>query len=197
LVIALAEANSDVGALPQDQIGLYHAVVEAAWPEGDQRIDQLQAAAWKLISERGPNEDKRRLMPGTDLSKDLLEVLAAARERSGRAIRLIRSAPPGYEFVHDQINAYLAAWWITERPTLSIMRDELAKSKAWLDGLESQRTLWRFVAALLDRQRLEALWNFAGDDERRAVLGRALAERAEREAWTLTRNPVIPQPVQV
>jgi hypothetical protein len=47
--------------------------------------------------------------------------------------------------------------------------------------------LWGFVGAMLDRPRLEALWNFAGDDDRRAVLGRALAERAEREGWPPTR----------
>jgi hypothetical protein len=198
LVIQLCEADRDGDTLPHDQIGLYRAVVEAAWPKGDQRIGQLQAAAWKLISERGPNEDKRRLVPDDDLSKDLLEALASARERSGRGIRLVRSAPPAYEFVHDQINAYLAACWFADLPTLGVMRDELAGTKAWQDGLESQRTLWRFVAALLDRQRLEALWIFAGDDDRRAVLGRALAERAEREGWPLTRAaPATPQLTQV
>jgi hypothetical protein len=70
------------------------------------------------------------------------------------------------------------------------MRDSLSTTKAWQDGLEAQRTLWDFVAAMLDQSRLEALWIFAGDDERRAVLGRALAERAEREGWPLTRPPL-------
>jgi hypothetical protein len=70
------------------------------------------------------------------------------------------------------------------------MKEKLEATKIWQDGLEAQRTLWGFVAAMLDRSRLEALWIFAGDDDRRTVLGRALAERAEREGWTLTRPAV-------
>jgi hypothetical protein len=125
-----------------------------------------------------------------DAPKDLLEALEAARERSGRSIRLIRAVLPAYEFVHDQMNAYLAACWFAHRPTIAVMRGLLSASKAWLEGLEAQRTLWGFVAAMLNRPQLEALWVFAGDDDRRAVLGRALAERAEREGWPLTRPPV-------
>jgi hypothetical protein len=187
LVIQLAEADAEGTSLPRDRIGLYRAVVAEAWPTGDERLDLLEGAAWMLISDRGPNEDKRRLKPDVDAPKDLLE---AVRERSGRSIRLIRAALPAYEFVHDQMNAYLAACWFAGRPTIPVMCELLSGSKAWLEGLEAQRTLWGFVAALLDRPQLEALWVFAGDDDRRAVLGRALAERAEREGWPLTRPPV-------
>jgi hypothetical protein len=112
------------------------------------------------------------------------------RERSGRSIRLIRAAPPHYEFVHDQMNAYLAACWFTGRATIAAMKVELDATEIWQDGYEAQRTLWGFVAAMLDSASLEALWIFAGDDDRRAVLGRALAERAEREGWTLIRPAV-------
>ncbi len=189
LVIDIAEADPGGTSLPHDRIGLYSAAVTEAWPEGDLRLELLQAAAWKLISERGPNEDKRRLMPDVDAPKDLLERLEAVRERSGRSIRLIRRAPPGYEFVHDQMNAYLAARWFADRATVATMKDLLQLTKVWQDGLEAQRTLWGFIAAMLDRAQLEALWIFAGDDDRRGVLGRALAERAEREGWPLTRPP--------
>jgi hypothetical protein len=190
LVIDLAKANPESANLPRDRMGLYRAAVVAAWPEGDQRLELLQAAAWKLLSERGPNEDKRRLIPEQDAPKDLLEQLEAVRERSGRSIRLIRGAPPGYEFVHDQMNAYLAACWFADRPTVAVMKELLETTKLWQDGLEAQRTLWGFVAAMLDRPRVEALWIFAGDDDRRAVLGRALARRAEQEGWPLTRPPL-------
>jgi hypothetical protein len=142
------------------------------------------------MSERGPNEDKRRVRPDEDAPKDLLEQLEAVRERSDRSIRLIRAAPPYYEFVHDQMNAYLAACWFAGRATIAVMKEKLEATKIWQDGLEAQRTLWAFVAEMLDRSQLEALWIFAGDDDRRTVLGRALAERAEREGWTLTRPPV-------
>jgi hypothetical protein len=187
LVIELAKADPDGTNVPRDRLGLYRAAVAAAWPKGDNRLEQLEAAAWKLMSEREPNEDKRRLRPDDDATKDLLEQLAAVQERSGRTIRLIRAAPPYYEFVHDQMNAYLAACGLVNRATIAAMIVELEETKVWQDGLEAQRTLWEFVAALLERQSLEALWVFAGDDTRRTLLGRALVERAEREGWTLTR----------
>src|ERR1019366_757609 len=141
LVIDLAEADPKGTKLPPDRIGLCRAAVAAAWPEGEERLELLQAAGWVLMSERGPNEDKRRLKPDVDAPKDLLEQLEAVRERSGRSIRLIRGAPPYYEFVHDQMNAYLAACWFADRPTVAIMKDLLEATKVWQVGLEAQRTL--------------------------------------------------------
>jgi hypothetical protein len=69
------------------------------------------------------------------------------------------------------------------------MKDLLAASKVWQEGLGAQRILWSFLAEMLNPTTLEELWVFAGDDDRRAVLGGALAKRAEREGWTLTRPP--------
>ncbi len=192
LVIDLAEADSEGTKLPHDRLGLYRAAVAAAWPEGDDRLELLQAAAWKLISERGPNEDKRRLKPDADAPKDLLEQLEAVRERSGRSIRLIRAAPPGYEFVHDQMNAYLAACWFAGRPTVAVMKELLEAAKVWQDG-QTPSAPFGVLSRHVGPARLEALWIFAGDDDRRAILGRALTERAEREGWPLTR-PVIKPP---
>jgi len=189
LVIDLAETDPGGTKLPGDRIGLYRVAVAAAWPEGDERLELLQAAAWRLISERGSNEDNRRLKRDSDAPKDLLEQLEAVRELWGRSIRVVRGAPPGYEYVHDQMNAYLAACWFANRPGW-VMRDLLAATKVWQEGREAQCTLWCFVAAMLDRLRVEALWVFAGDDDRRAVFGRALAERADREGWRLTRPPI-------
>jgi hypothetical protein len=187
LLVELARGDPKRVTLPTDRLGLYEAAVRAAWPPGDNRLELLRAAAWKLMSERGPNEDKRRLKPDEDAPADLLENLETVRERSGLSIRLVRATPTGFEFVHDQMNAYLAACWLADRPTISVIRDFIETSKVWQDSLEAQRTLWRFFAAKLDRAVLEALWIFAGDDDRRAVLGRALAEQAEREGWSLTR----------
>jgi len=189
LVIELAEKASGSEHLPVDRLGLYREAVLAGWPAGDQRSELLQAAAWKLLSERGPNEDKRRLRPDVDAPRDLLEKLEAVREQSGRSIRLILEAPPNYEFVHDQMNSYLAAGWIADRPTVSVMKDLLIAAKVWQEGLGAQRIVWSFLAEMLHRDTLEELWIFAGDDDRRAVLGGALAKRAEREGWTLTRPP--------
>ncbi len=81
LVTDIAATDPTGTSLPQDRLALYQAAVEAGCPSGDTRLDLLEAAAWKLLSTRGPNEDKRRLKPDEDAPGDLLEALAAARER--------------------------------------------------------------------------------------------------------------------
>ncbi len=88
------------------------------------------------------------------------------------------------------MNAYLAALWLINRATMAVIFDKLDETKVWQDSAESQRTLWTFVAALIDPPRIEPLWIYASNDDRRAVLGRALAERADREGRILTRPPV-------
>ncbi len=190
LVAELAADDPQSANLPSDRVSLYREVVRAAWPEDEDRLSLLQAAAWKIISERGPNEDKRRLKSEADVPADLLNALEGVREREGRRVRLVRSAPPYFEFVHDQMNAFLAACWVVEKtPTLAAMRDLLTGSKAWQDSAETQRVLWSFVAALVDRGTLEELWIFSADDERRVVLRRALEMRAAAEGWPLTLEP--------
>lgn len=191
LVIELVQTHSKTSDLPKDRLDLYESAVQAAWPESDDRRELLEASAWKLLSERGPNEDKRRLVPDQDAPGDLLAQLEAVRERSGRSIRLVRLSPLGYEFVHDQMNSYLAACWFVKRPTMSVMQDLLNTAKIWQEQRETQRSLWDFVAEMrdLDFSTLEGLWLFAGDDDRRTILGVALAKRAARERWTLTRRP--------
>jgi hypothetical protein len=89
----------------------------------------LKAAAWKLSAERGPNEDKRRLRPDDDAPKELLEALADAGELHGRSVRLLRRAGERFEFVHDRMNAFLAASWLVGRPTVAEMRETLAASR--------------------------------------------------------------------
>jgi hypothetical protein len=189
LVIHLSESAAKDEKLPLDRLDLYRAAVAAAGPENDEKREQLEAAAWKLIAERGPNEDKRRMIPDKDAPRDLLAHLEAVRERSKSKIRLIRLSPPGYEFVHDQMNSYLAACWFVGRPTVSVMKDLLSATKVWQEGLETQRTLWNFVAEMgLSETTLQELWVFAGDDDRRAILAVALVRQAERKGWTLTRQ---------
>ncbi len=188
LVIDLAINAPTRLAEVKDQLSLYYAAVEAGWPKNDprhdERLEQLQAAAWKLVSERDPNQDKRRISPDQDCPATLLSDLEKMP-----TVRLIRLAPPGYEFVHDQMHWYLAACWLCSRATVATMRDLLTDSKVWKEGWEAQRVLWTFVAEMLDKETLEKLWRFAGEDERRAVLGSALAKRAAKDGWTLTQPP--------
>jgi hypothetical protein len=184
LVINLATTDRRLLKSIDSQIGLYKAAVDTAWPEDSRQAEhceQLGAAAWKLVSDREPNQDRRRLIPNEDCPEDLLKAL----ERM-RPVRLIRLASPVYEFVHDQMHWYLAANWFCSRATAAVMCDLLTASKVWKEGWEAQRALWNFVAEMLDHETLEKLWRFAGDDERRAVLGKALAKRAvERVGYLL------------
>jgi hypothetical protein len=55
------------------------------------------------------------------------------------------------------MNACLAACWFADRPTIAVMKDLLEETKVWQDGLEAHRTLWGFVASMLDQPRVEAL----------------------------------------
>src|ERR1700692_513015 len=95
------------------------AVITAGWPNGSiERIreeqDQTAAAAWRIVSQRKPFEDSRRLT-AADLSVELLKRLEAAPKNEGKSVRLLRAVGSKYEFVHDQMHAYLAARWFTHK----------------------------------------------------------------------------------
>jgi hypothetical protein len=86
LMIDLARSDPHNAALPTDQLGLYGAVVAAGWPEDTEEARREQqnrtaAAAWRMVSERKPHEDLRRLKPDVDLAADLLVALADALEK--------------------------------------------------------------------------------------------------------------------
>ena len=98
---------------------LYEAVVAAGWPEvsAETRREQLNrtaAAAWRMVSERQPNDDMRRFKPNIDLAADVLAALADAPEKDRKPVRLIRRVAGDFEFVHDQMHAYLAARWFAQ-----------------------------------------------------------------------------------
>ena len=66
LIVDLIRSDPEHGDLPADRMGLYAAVVEAAWPDVPEDVrreqqSQTAAAAWRMVSERKPNEDIRRL----------------------------------------------------------------------------------------------------------------------------------------
>src|SRR5262249_6458788 len=112
LVIDLVRVDANGAEIPVDRMGLYAAVIKAGWPDAPEetRSEQqslIAAAAWRMVSERKPNEDMRRLRPDVDLPATLLIALADAPERDNRSVRLIRRVGAGmFEFVHDQMHAY-------------------------------------------------------------------------------------------
>jgi hypothetical protein len=187
LIIDLARADLHLRSLPDDRMGLYAAVIEAGWPDVavDARREQQNltaAAAWRMVSERKPNEDIRRLKADIDLPADLLTALADAPEKDNRPVRLIRRVGGnGFEFVHDQMHSYLAARWFTQAGlSVGELERMVAGSTIWTQAPDARRTLWGFVAALLDNERLIALWRSIVDKEDWDVLRRALKNEAER-----------------
>ncbi len=186
LVSDLAKADPAQSLLPSDLIGLYGAVVRKGWPDATgqkTREDQarMEAAAWRMVSERKPNEEKRRLKPEVDLDSRLLATLAGAPERERKPIRLVRRVGKDFEFVHDQMHAYLAARWFTQEGfNAAELEKMVAGSTIWADTTSARKTLWTFSAAMLDDERLVALWVRVDDRDEWNVLRIALKEEIRR-----------------
>jgi hypothetical protein len=187
LVIDLMRPGPNGPELPADRMGLYTAVINAGWPDVPEGVrqeqqSQITAAAWRMVSERKPNEDMRRLKPDVDLPADLLIALADAPEKDSRSVRIIRRVDAGaFEFVHDQMHAYLAARWFAQDGfSTSELEKMVAGSTIWTQTPDARRTLWGFVAALLDNERLIELRSRIEDKEEWDILRRALKAEAER-----------------
>ena len=147
-------------------------MVSKGWPKAseEKRREQqtrLAAAAWRMTSEHKPNEDIRRLKPDDDLAADLLEALAAAPEKDTRPVHLLRRVGgTAFEFVHDQMHFYLAARWFAQDGfSAAELENMAASSTVWTQAPDARRTLWDFAAALLDDDRLTALWARIDDKE--------------------------------
>ena len=86
LIIDLSRADPHHAEVPADRMGLYAAVIKAGWPDAPEEMRKEQqsltaAAAWRMVSERKPNEDMRRLKPDVDLPANLLIALADAPQK--------------------------------------------------------------------------------------------------------------------
>jgi hypothetical protein len=187
LIIDLARSDPEKAALPADRLGLYEAVIAAAWPAVPKDVQREQlnltmAAAWRMVSERKPNEDTRRLKPDTDLPLDLLQTLADAPVKAGTPVRLVRAVgSDSFEFVHDQMHVYLAARWFAQDGfRVTELQKMIDGSTIWTQAPEARRALWGFVAALLDDQRLIELWTLVKENEDWDTLRRALKTEAEQ-----------------
>jgi hypothetical protein len=186
LIIDLARPDPQNASLPGDRLGLYAVAIAAGWPEipEETRREQLgrtASAAWRMVSERKPNENMRRLKPDIDLDSNLLVALADAPERDRKPVRLIRRVGSDFEFVHDQMHWYLAACWFAQDGfTVSELERMLEASMIWTHAPGDRRTVWGFAATLLDNERLLALWARIEDKEDWDTLRRALKAEAER-----------------
>jgi tRNA G37 N-methylase Trm5 len=94
---------------------------------------------------------------------------------------LIRRVGGGFEFVHDQMHAYLAARWFAQDGFgVTALEKMIEASTIWMQAPEERRMLWGFAAALLDDERLISLWTRVEDKEDWDTLRRALKAEAER-----------------
>jgi hypothetical protein len=197
IVVDLARMDPEGVELPTDRMGLYAAVIKAGWPDAsEEQLKEQQnsaaAAAWRMVSERKPNEDMRRLKPDVDLPADLLIGLADAVEREGKPVRLVRRVGDGaFEFVHDQMHAYLAAKWFAQDGfSIKELEKMIEESTIWTQAPDARRTLWGFAAGLLDNERLMALMVRVEDNEDWDSLRRALKARlVEQEPPTAPTSP--------
>lgn len=186
LICDLVRMDPRGAPLPRNRAELYDAVLKAGWPEcGEdefrEQFEQTAAAAWQLVSGRKANEDKRRMTPDKDLSSSLLNLLAKAPEDSRRSIRLVRRVGSSFEFVHDQMHAYLAARWLTlPGSNVAELLERIKASTIWDHSVTERRILWAFAAELLDDKRLLSLWQSVAEVEEWDVLRRELRDEARR-----------------
>lgn len=98
----------------------------------------------------------RRLKPNVYLDAKLLDAIADAPVQEGKPVRLIRRlGDRTFEFVHDQMHAYLAARWFAQHGvTTAELLKRVEESTTWKQTLVARRTLWDFAAVLLDDERL-------------------------------------------
>ena len=119
--------------------------------------------------------------------------LADAPKTDNRPIRLIRRVGAGaFEFVHDQMYAYLAARWFAQDGfSTAELEKMIAGSTIWKQTPDARRILWGFAAALLDDKRLVELWVRIEEGEEWDVLRRALKSEAERRGLPAPRKPEV------
>ena len=187
LIGDLARRDPTNAALPVDRPALYEAALCAGWPSVEEhrlpeQMQQLSAIAWTLVATRKPHQDTRRIDAAEFCASELLNAIAEAPDKESRPVRLIRRVSSSFEFVHDQMHAYLAARWLARSGFgLDEIEKQIESSTVWLRTREECRTLWNFVALLLSDDDLIALWKQVDDREEWDILRRELkAEASDR-----------------
>jgi hypothetical protein len=186
LVGDIARASPENAPLPSNRLALYELVLKVGWPDAHadllrEQMDRTSAAAWRLVSERKPHEDKRRMRPDVDLPSDLLNALADAPERDRKPVRLVRRVGGAFEFVHDQMHAYLAArWFALSGFTTGELIQMVKTSTIWMHSKTERQMLWSFVAPLLADEPLVELWSLVDEQDEWDTLRRELKAEAGR-----------------
>ncbi|WP_162600858.1 HEAT repeat domain-containing protein [Paraburkholderia sp. C35] len=153
-------SRSDVPIQVPSRLGeMYELAVETSRPPAlsdslwkDRRM-HLEHAAWELMS-----QNKRNLQPSDALPPSILREMSRESLGGNERLRILRPLAESFEFVHDQMRAYLAARWFV-RPEFSTVA--LGKMLSTADVVMSigddARSFSRFVCELLDNDRLNSL----------------------------------------
>ena len=128
LIADLAGDRPMGGALPENRLCFYHAILAAVtlpdrspYPE-----DELCRVAWEMWR-KGERQLRRDRLP-----EDRLQPLLQERTK---VLRVIGEGV--YEFRHDQMRAYLAARWVQHRsPSTEAMLGWLGDEEIWRIGPE-------------------------------------------------------------
>lgn len=198
LIQQLADARGGAENFPFTRADLYEAAWQAAWhddPRAPEEQAVLRALAWKVTVSRDAHQ--QRLLSDKDptLPLKLLEKLSAEVPDGDSRTRIIVRVDGGYEFVHDQMVAYLAAMYLvhTGYDAKGLVR-LLDESRLEARPPAEMRPLWFFLAIVLPREARDELLREltpAGmtDADRWGVLRHVLAAQARAEDSTPGRLP--------
>jgi hypothetical protein len=110
-------------------------------------------------------------------------------------MRLVHRAAGGFEFVHDQMLAYLAARWFAQDGFgVAELEKMVASSTIWTHAAETRRTLWGFAAALLDDAAVRSLSRKALRPAAETALGGLCRSQPSRYPYLSTlADPMAPK----
>ena len=170
-------AQQPLNRLPSTRSGLYQTILDALGPEYP--LVELAALAWKMWL-----TGQRELPHGKGTDERVIQPL----ERENRKIirRLSREVA---EFRHDQMRAYLAAYWLVEQAAnAEAMLIHLKDDQVWRVPARDQDEVWPFVAALLPSELLSPIWTFTLSAQERVRLQHAIQDEADRRGMPLVRT---------
>jgi hypothetical protein len=146
LLQRLAEAG--IGELPPTRLALYGAMVDHAVAQDSVRAGDLAASAWSIWLSGSRQFDRGEI--GAGLADQLLRADA----------RIIREAGSKLEFVHDQIEAYLAARHIFDSANPAGLI--AATEEQWRLRIRSEQAdLWAFVREMAGDELAHKLYLWA------------------------------------
>ncbi|HEX8127728.1 MAG TPA: hypothetical protein VF527_01275 [Pyrinomonadaceae bacterium] len=163
--------------LPSNRLELYAAALDYASTKfsGEYPLYVLYKRAWDMWKEK-----KRRFEPDEKLPDTLINPLLEAKVLVARG--------PQYEFRHDLMRGYLAAYWLArEAPSIDVTKERLSEEEVWDLSSSEQKLVFPFLAEMINTQEdLEQVAQFASDEvARRTFLLAECQKTAKTKGWSL------------